>query len=245
MPPPATKHLKSLNKDALFSFLSENLNFLTEDETLALLENPHITPKWCGVIAQTQRLAAFYGVRVRLVAHRQTPQAHAVKLVHYLFWPDLVRLSVEVTIPPTVRRAIDTVLMTRVEKLSLGEKIAAAKRCSAALIKVFLFDPAPHVFASLLVNQLLREEDLLILASSSEAKSHQLMMIAEDRKWSQRYALRKAIVLNSAAPRSIAASQLRFLSRRDLREIHSNPSTSVYLRRCIERLEPHVFAVAQ
>ncbi len=242
---PATKHLKSLNRDALSSFLSENLTLLTEDETLAVLENPHITPKWCGIIAQTQRLTAFYGVRVRLVAHRQTPQAHAVKLVHYLFWPDLVRLSVEVTIPATVRRAIDTVLMTRVEKLALGEKITAAKRCSAALIKVFLFDPDPNVFASLLVNQRVREDDLLVLANSPEARPHQLVMIAEDRKWSERYALRKAIVLNGASPRSTAARQLRFLSRRDLREIHSNPSTSVYLRRCIERLLPHVFAAAQ
>ena len=47
---------------------------------------------------------------------------------------------------------------------SLGEKIAAAKRCSAALIKVLLFDPDPNVFASLLINQLVREEDLLLLA---------------------------------------------------------------------------------
>lgn len=245
MSPAAAKQLKSLQRDALFSFLAENLNFLSEDEAVAVLENPHITPKLCGVIAQTQRLAAFYSVRLRLVAHRQTPQAHAIKLVHYLYWPDLVRLSVEVTVPATVRRAIDTVLLTRVEKLALGEKIAAAKRCSAALIKVFLFDRDPKVFASLLVNQRLREDDLLLLLSSSEATVDQLVMLAGDRKWSTRYAVRKALVLNPLTPRSIAASQLRFLSRRDLRDIHDNPSTSVYLRRCIERLEPHGVAVAQ
>lgn len=238
-------NLKSLRREDLVSFLSENLNFLSEDEALAILENPHITSKLCGVIAQTQRLAAFYSVRLRLVAHRQTPQAHAIKLVHYLYWPDLVRLSVEVTVPPTVRRAIDTVLLTRVEKLALGEKIAAAKRCSAALIKVFLFDHDPKVFASLLVNQRLREDDLLLLASSHEATIDQLVLLAGDRKWSSRYAVRKALVLNPLTPRSIAASQLRFLKRRDLRQIHDNPSTSVYLRRCIERLEPHVFAIAQ
>jgi hypothetical protein len=241
----APNQLKSLQRDALFSFLSENLNFLSEDEAVAVLDNPYITPKLCGVIAQTQRLVAFYSVRLRLVAHRQTPQAHAVKLVHYLYWPDLVRLSVEVTVPPTVRRAIDTVLLTRVEKLTLGEKIAAARRCSAVLIKVFLFERDPKVFASLLVNQRLREDDVLLLAGSPKATVDQLVMLAGDRKWSSRYAVRKALVLNPLTPRSIAASQLRFLARRDLRQIHDNPSTSVYLRRCIERLEPHVFAVAQ
>ena len=240
----SAKHLRSLAREPLLAFVHENLAALTEDEALAILKNPYVTPKLLGILAQSQRVAAFYAVRVALVAHRHTPQAHAIKLVHYLFWPDLVRLSVEVTVPPTVRRAIDTVLLTRVDKLTLGEKISSAKRCSSALIKAFLFDPDPKVFGALLVNQRLREDDLLLLASSPEATDHQLTMLANHRKWSTRYAIRKALVLNGRTPRAIAASQLRFLSRRDLRQIHDNPSTSVYLRRCIERLEPQVFSVA-
>ena len=47
--------------------------------------------------------------------------------------------------------------------------------------------------------------------------------------------------MNPATPRSVAASQLRFLSRRDLRIIHDDPATSTYLRRCIERNEPALF----
>ena len=47
---------------------------------------------------------------------------------------------------------------------------------------------------------------------------------------------RVALVLNPRTPRSVAASQLRFLSRRDLVSIHENPATSTYLRRCIERI---------
>jgi hypothetical protein len=242
---PARKELKSLPKDDLASFLLENLTHLTEDEALAILENPYITPKLLGVIAQNQRLTGFHDVRVKLVAHRHTPQAHAIKLVHYLFWPDLVRLSIEVTVPPAVRRAIDTVLLTRVDKLTLGEKIASAKRCSSALLKVFLFDPDPKVFAALLVNQRVREDDLLLLASSPQATHEQLTMLANDRKWSSRYAIRKALVLNPRTPRAIGASQLKFLSRRDLRQIHDHPATSVYLRRCIERLQPQVFVAAQ
>jgi hypothetical protein len=229
--------LKSLSRDHLADFLADNLAHLNEDEALAVLENPHVTPKVCQAIAQNQRLAAFYSVRVKLVAHRQTPQAHAIKLVHYLYWPDLVRLSVEVTVPAQVRRAIDTVLLTRVDKLTVGEKIASAKRCSPALIKIFLFDPDPKVFASLLINQRLREDDLLLLASSAQASVEQLAMLAADNKWSTRYAIRKALVLNPLTPRSVAASQLRFLSRRDLVHIHENPSTSIYLRRCIERMQ--------
>lgn len=228
--------IKSAPRDELATFLADNLPHLTEDEALGIIENPYVSSRMLQALAQNARVSGFYSVRLKLVAHRLTPQAHAMKLVHYLYWPDLVRLSVEVTVPATVRRAIDTVLLTRVDKLTLGEKVASARRCSGALIKVFLFDPDPKVFASLLVNQRLHEEDLVFLASSPQATADKLRMLGADHKWSYRYAIRKALVLNPLTPRSVAASQLRYLSKRDLVGIHQNPSTSVYLRRCIERL---------
>jgi hypothetical protein len=233
---PTSSSLKSLSRDELADFLAENLTILNEDEALAVLDNAYVTPKICQSIAQNQRLAAFYSVRLKLIAHRQTPQAHSVKLIHYVYWPDLVRLSVEVTVPATVRRAIDTVLLNQIGKLALGERISAARRCSTALIKVLLFDRDPRIFASLLINPRIREDDLVVLASSPEAMPEQLTMLAADKKWGLRYTIRKALVLNTQTPRAAAASQLRYLSRRDLVAIHENPSTSIYLRRCIERL---------
>jgi hypothetical protein len=231
-------HIKSLPRDELLQFVKENAGNLLEDEALAVLDNPYVTPAICQVLAQTQRLTAFYSVRLKLAGHKQTPQAHAVKLVHYLYWTDLVRLSVDVKVPATVRRAIDTILVNRVDKLSLGERITSAKRCSHALIKAFLFDPDPKVFEALLVNQRLREDDVLVVAGSDRASTAQLQLLAEDRKWSYRYAVRKALVMNPLTPRSTAASFLRSLSKRDLKMIYANPGTSVYVRRCIERLQP-------
>jgi hypothetical protein len=228
--------LRSLDTRRLADFVANEIRNLVEDEALAILENRFITPAICQAIAQNQRLTAFYAVRLKLVSLRQTPQAQAVKFVHYLYWPDLVRLSVDVTVPATVRRAIDTQLLLRVDKLTLGEKITSARRCSAALIKVFMFDPDPKVFASLLTNQRVREEDLLVIASSPRATSEQLLMLGTDNKWSYRYEIRKAIVLNPLTPRAVAAAQLRFLRLRDLRIILQRPDTSVYLRRCIERM---------
>lgn len=239
------RSVDSLSRLELEGFLQENLSCLTEEEALAALENPFVTPQLIGRIAQNPRLTGFYSVRVALVAHPQTPQAHAVKLVHYLYWFDLVRLSIEMQVPAPVRRSIDTQLLIRVEKLSLGERIASARRCGSALIKNFLFDPHPKVFASLLVNQRLREADLLPLIASTQATPEKLGMVAADAKWSYRYAVRKALVLNPITPRAAAASQLRYLSRRDLLQIHANPATSVYLRRCIERMRPDDFSAAR
>jgi hypothetical protein len=231
------QRLRSLSRDELVDFVKENVRNLLEDEALAVLDNVYVTPAICQSIAQTQRLTAFYSVRVKLVALKHTPQAHAVKLVHYLYWSDLVRLSVDVRVPAPVRRAIETLLVAKVDKLTLGERITSAKRCSHALVKALLFDPDPKVFEALLINQRLREDDLLTLASSDRATPAQLQLLADDRKWSYRYAIRKALVMNPRTPRSAAASALRFLTPRDLRMIHSNPHTTIYVRRCIERLQ--------
>lgn len=229
-------NLRSLSRDELAAFVEENLFGLTEKEALAVLDNSYVTPPLCSRIAQNSRLTGFYSVRLKLVSLRQTPQAHAVKLVHYLFWFDLLRLSIDMQVPTPVRRAIETQLMNRADQLSLGERIASARRCGTALIKVFLSDPDPQVFASLLTNSRMREDELVALASSARATPDQLRVLAADPKWSYRYAIRKALVLNPNTPRASAASQLRYLSRADLKHIHSNPATSVYLRRCIERL---------
>lgn len=242
MIPVGIRALKQLSREELTEFITANATLLHEEEALAILDNPNVTPQLIGRIAQVPRVTGFHAVRVRLVAHRQTPQAHATKLVHYLYWPDLLMLSVDVQVPAPVRRAIDTQLLARVEKLALGEKVTAARRCSPALVKVFLYDENPRVFASLLVNKRLREDDLLALIASRRATPEQLRMIAEDRHWSYRYAIRKALVLSPDTPRASAATQLRYLSLRDLRGIYANPATSIYVRRCIERLQPRLFS---
>lgn len=208
---------------------------LSEAEALAVLANPHCTPAVCQLIASTQALTSHYSVRVALVGQKATPQAEALRFLHFLFWPDLLRLSLDVRIPAPVRGALDRQLLARAEKLSLGERVTAARRCSHELAVWFLFDQ-PRVFHALLVNPRLREDDLLMLINSTRVTKEKLTTIGSDRKWGCRYAIRKALVLNPLTPRSVAASQLRFLSKRDLAGIYSRPETSVYLARCIESL---------
>jgi hypothetical protein len=196
--------IKQMRREDLDLFVVENAALLLEDEALAVLENPNVTPQILGKLAQTPRVTGYHSVRVRLVAHRQTPMAHAMKLVHYLYWIDLLNLSVDVQVPAPVRRTVDNQLLARVEKLTLGERITSARRCSPALVKVFLYDPHPKVFESLIGNKRLREDDLLALIASRRATPEQLRMIAADMRWSYRYTIRKALVLNPDTPRASA-----------------------------------------
>lgn len=225
-----------MDRDALDAFVGENLEAMSEQEAVAVLTNRYCTPQICQKIAQTVRLTSYYSVRQKLVSNRLTPQGHSLKFVHYLFWSDLLRLSTDVRIPPTVRRAIDNQLLNRLTQLALGERVATARSCSREVLKALLFDRDPKVFNSLLINGRLTEEDLVMLIASERATPEQLQMISDDRKWSFRYDIRRALVLNKSTLRAVAARQLRHLRSRDLREIATNPSTSTYLLRCIERV---------
>lgn len=223
-----------MDRRALEEFVAEHASSMSEDEAIAVLASSHCSAAICKTIAQQSRLTSYYDVRAKLVAHRATPQAFALKFVHFLFWTDLVRLSTEVRIPGVIRRAIENHLLARLPELNLGQKITTAKQGSRDIVKVLLFDPSPLVFPALLINPRLREEDLVYLVSSGRALVHQLVALASDRKWSVRYAIRRQLVLNEDTPRAVAASQLRFLSARDLEAIGKRRETSVYLRRCIE-----------
>lgn len=233
---PAASAIRAMNLEELESFVAANVSRLGEEEALAALGNRYASTAICQRIAQTPRLTAYYTVRKAVVAHRQTPLAAALKFVHYLYWADLTRMSVDVRIPPQVRRAMDHQLLNRISKLALGEKISVSRLCSREVASVLLRDPDAKVFAAVLSNARLTEDDILATIATGRCTPDQLRVISNDRKWSFRLGVRKALVLNPATPRAVAATQLRHLSANDLAQLRSNPSISLFLKRCIDRL---------
>lgn len=234
---PLTRRILGLPPEDLRALVEAELDAMGEEEVLAVLEHPFCTPPMISRICNQPRLTSHYAVRARLVAHRHTPRAHALKLIHYLFWADLLRMSTNVHIPPQVRRAIDTNLSNKLIQLTLGQKVSTARVCSRELIVPLLRDPSPRVFAALLGNPRLTEDDLIRgLGTGAGVTSEKIRLLADDPKWSTRYAVRKWIATQSMSPNAVAASQLRHLRRNDLRAIAEGEETSLFIRRCAQRL---------
>ncbi|MCA1733619.1 MAG: hypothetical protein LC732_08450 [Acidobacteria bacterium] len=228
--------IRDMNSAELDAFVAEHAGTLIEEEALLVLANRFCTPATAQRIASDLRLTSYYTVRAALVRSRATPLAHAQKFIHHLYWRELLKYSTETTIPAPVRRAIDNQMLVRLPKITLGEKITAARSCSRELIKAMLRDPSTRVFEALLVNPRLIESDLLTHIGSGRATPQQLGLIGSSTKWSYRYSIRLALVRNPETPRATAAGQLRFLSKGDLALLARLPTTSRYLRTCIERM---------
>lgn len=229
--------IRDMSGEELGAFVAERLASLGEDEAIAVLSNRFCTPPVCVAIAGNSRLASFYEVKQRLVTCRATPQHLALKFVRHLYWSDLVRHSTDVQVMPTIRRAIDAQLLAGIAKRTLGERISTAKCCSREVGEALMTDPDMRVFAALLNNPRLREDDLVGFIQSDRVAAEHLRLIAGHVKWGCRYAIRRAIAFSGVAPRAVAASQLRFLRKDDREGLYRHPATSVYLRRCIEALE--------
>ena len=236
-PPRQSTNIARLGRDALLEFVEEGIQRFGEPEALAVLSNPFCSAQIIQILLQNDFLLSFYSVISALVRHRATPQAHALKFAHFLYWSELLRYSVDVRISSSVRKVMDDRLIARIPKLSIGEKMSTARGCSREVAKVLMFDPDRKVFAALLNNARLREEDLLFLINSKRASAEKLTMISDHEKWSTRYSIRRDLARNVTTPKSVAASQLRHLRRIDLEALARNPSCSVYLRRCIENLQ--------
>jgi hypothetical protein len=227
--------IRDLNHSELHSLVDERLLRLDEDEALAVLDNRHCSAEICTAIAQSSKLTSFYSVRARLVSHRATPMTYSLKFVRHLFWNDLLRMSVDVRILAPVRRAIDQQLLGRLPKLTIGERVTTAKSCSRELIRAMLFDPDAKVFRALLINPRLSEDTLIFYIGHDNAGARQISLVADDRRWKFRPAIREAILKSPNAPKSVAASQIPHLPEPRLREIARSPELSTYLKVCIDR----------
>lgn len=228
--------IRQMNREELEDFVSSSADSMIEEEALAVLDNHFCTNTIIARLAQSPRLTGRYSVKRALVAHRLTPQGHAMKFVHHLQWRDLLRLSTDVRVPPAIRRSIEESMKLKLPKLTLGEKIASAKFCSRAIMNVLMSEKDTKIFASLLLNSRLTEEQLLQHVDSETVPADHLRMVADHPKWSLRYPLVRALVRNPETPRAVAASLLTRLRKDDLEEVSRSHRTSRYLRACIERL---------
>ncbi|HEY0590560.1 MAG TPA: hypothetical protein VGF40_02240 [Thermoanaerobaculia bacterium] len=228
--------LRELNAPELERFVEESGGGLLEDEALLVLENRFCTPAIAQRIALDPRLTSYYSVRAALVRHRATPQAHALKFIHHLYWGDLLKFSTEMTIGAPVRRAIEQQMLARLPKITLGEKITAARICSREIVRALLVDPSPRVFEALLVNPRLVEPDLLSHIGTGRATSQQLSLIAANPRWGFRLTVRRALVLNAETPKGVAAAQLPYLPKGELVAMLRHPQISAYVKMCIEKI---------
>jgi len=173
------------------------------------LEAVAATPPW----SSDARLLAGVALNPR------APASLVLRLLPSLFWRDLAEVARNPRLAGPVRVRAESLLKERLPDLRLGEKIALGKLATTALLPLLLAESEPKVVRACLINSRLREEDLLTAMRLDTAPRALLEEAADSSRWSERYGVKLALVLQPKTPLPIALGQISSLILRDLARV--------------------------
>jgi hypothetical protein len=192
---------------------------LGEEEMLLLLRNRLASPALLTRVGRNRRWTRNSEVRRLVVQHPQVPLGLGRSLLAHLFWKDVLETSVNPRVHPTIRRQCERLLQTRIEELTLGEKIALARRAPRGVLTGLIHSDDSRLLRSVLGNPALIEQDAVTIAKASTSPAESLAYLASHPRWGSRRAVREALLRNSRTPVAVALRLLGGLPRRDLREL--------------------------
>lgn len=226
--------VSSRNRSHLLLSLSNPL--ITEDHIVALLRNPILTPEIIHAISERFDWASSYKIQFGIVNCVKTPHTLAMRLLGVLFWQDLVKITDNIRLNARLRRAAENRLHEKIVDLTLGERISLARTAPRAIISMLKGDREPRVFEALLRNPKLMEDDLIQVINDELTPAPILKVIGYDRQWTNRYAVKLALVRNFNTPMPLALGFLSKLRKQDLKLITSSPHAPELVRRAADRI---------
>lgn len=223
--------LSEAGEEELEALVRDHVDDLDARRAAKVLRNRFVTSRIIELLLGRPALLKLQEVRRLLAVHPRTPEVRAIGLVSGLFWRDLVRIGADSRARPQVRRAADLRLAERLPGLAIGEKVAIARTAGQGVISRLRHDPERRVIASLLENPRLTEGALAPLVSSERARPQVLELIARDRRWGARHAVRSAIARNPRTPVHTALGLLSSLKKDALRAIAADTRMAPAVRR--------------
>jgi hypothetical protein len=116
----------------------------------------------------------------------------------------------------TAAAAAERPLTPRGRPLTLGERKALARGPVRQTLEHLLRDPHPDVVGILLNNPHLTERDVLAIATRRPNAASVLQEVAKSPRWTRRYPVKRALVLNPHTPPQVAVRLASLLTSQDL-----------------------------
>ncbi len=208
---------------------------MSEGEMVLLLRNRSITSSLLTRIARDRKWARAYEIKKAVVRHPRTPYSVARNLLSHLYWRDLAEVAGDVRLSPALRRQAESVLAVRLEEMTVGERIALARRASHGIIAALRETGDGRVLRALLENRKLSERDVVGIASGPEVPKEVLGWLAAHPTWSGCHDVRLALAGNPRTPVPAALRLLLQLPRHDLQRIAGDSRVPQLVRVGAER----------
>lgn len=192
---------------------------LTPDLALALLQRRDMPPDAVEQIAHNAGVMKSRKVRIAVAAHPRAPRRIALRLIREFYTFDLMQFALQPAVAADLKRAADDLLVNRVASITLGERIALARRASGNVAAALLLDKETRVWQTALENSRLTETSIVRALLRTGATRAFVETVCHHPKWSLRPEIRVALLRNEKTPLSRALEFARRLPAAQLRDI--------------------------
>jgi hypothetical protein len=208
---------------------------LTVDLALAQLKDPDLSPDTIEQISRDAAAMNSRKVRSALAAHQHTPRRVALRLIRELYTFELMQFALTPTAAADLKRVAEELLLSRLNSITLGERIALARRSSTAIAGALLLDKEQRVWQPAMENARLTEAAVIKALQRTTATPAFVEAVSHHPKWSVRNEVQTALLRSAHTPMAKAIEFARRIPPRQLRDIlHTSrlPETiKCYLRK--------------
>ena len=192
---------------------------LSADLALALLKQRDLPADAAEQISTNVAAMKSRKVRLALTAHPSTPRRIALRLIRELYTFDLMQFSLLPAAAADLKHVADELLVARLASITLGERIALARRSSGMVVAALLLDREARVWQTALENQRLTETAIVRALQRPQASPAFVKAVCHHAKWSLRPEIGMALLRNEYTPLARALEFARRLPPAQLRDI--------------------------
>jgi hypothetical protein len=211
---------------------------LNEDLAIAQLNNHDLSAEQIESISKNSGVMKSRKVRLALAAHPHAPRRLALRLIRALYTFDLMQFALMPAVAADLKRTADELLVARLASITLGERIALARRSSALVAGALLLDKQSRVWQPALENARLTEVAIVKSLQRSTVAPAFVEAVCHHAKWSLRPEIRVALLRNAHTPLARALEFARRIPPAQLRDIlHTSQlpeKVKTYLRKDLE-----------
>lgn len=208
---------------------------LTEDQALSLLKNLDRPAAEIEQLTAHPSLMKSRKVRFALAVHPRTPRRISLRLIREFYTFDLMHFSLRPTAAADLKRLAEELLISRLSSITLGERIALARRCSANVGPALLLDREPRVWQTALSNPRLTEAAVVKALHRHNATPALVDGVCRHAKWSLRHEIRIALLRNAHTPFARAIEFARTLAPPQLRDVLHNSKLPESIKGCLRK----------
>lgn len=167
---------------------------ITEDLALSVFKRGDLPADVLELFSKNGSLLKLRKAKMALATHPHTPRHVSVPMIRQFYTFDLMKVALTPGVPADVKVAADDVLISRIKSITLGERLALARRASGRIAGALLLDSEAPVMRMALENGRLTEAFIIQAVLRPEANVVLVQAVAQHNKWSYRREVRIALL---------------------------------------------------